>query len=91
MLALRVYLICSITISFAHVHIEHEQLSPNSHDIHGNSLLNQHEIKLTFMNNQDINCWQIFIELIVYRQLTPCVSRLAGDPLGSRGPRLKPT
>jgi len=29
-------------------------------------------IKLNLMNNLDINCWQIFIELIIHQQLTLC-------------------
>jgi len=40
------------------------------------------------MNIQDINCWPIFIELILYGQLTLRVPWFAGGPLGSWSPRL---
>jgi len=33
----------------------------------------------------------MFIELIIYRQLTLWGPQVAGGPLGSWGPRLKPT
>jgi len=54
----------------------------------------QHEIWWSEWNHIswiDLNCWQIFIKLILYQQVARCLPQLAGDPVGSCGLRLKPT
>jgi len=38
-----------------------------------------------------MNCCRMFTELILYRQLTLHTKQCVGGPLGSWGPRLKPT
>jgi len=43
------------------------------------------------MNNEDIKFGQKFTEVLINRQLTPCVPQFADGLFGSWGPRHKPT
>ena len=49
-------------------------------------------IKVNFINNYKVNCWRIFIELIIHRQLSLCapLAQFAACPLGLWRSRLKP-
>jgi len=70
-----------MTLSFGQAHIKHEQAQ----------VLSIKWMKLNFMNSYDMNCWRIFIELILYRKLTLMRTTLCWRALGSWGPRRKNT